>query len=723
MRRTGAALVLAAAVVVAIGAQAQPGRRPPGAPPAPSASVAPAGTLAKNVRAHVGTDYAQHLLRSSDPEDRVRAVQRLGAIGSAEAVAMLVSAAESNQTLRADSRALVEMARALAKFTDNERARSALMLIVNVGNPGVAGRLPVPGRSADALALEEGDPVARAELARETAAIALARSGVDRALEQLYGAARGGGSGQAAAMLALTLAPPRDPGFFGTTGVTMPPAVIRMLGQLGDLRALDVLHAASKSTDINVRGAALLALAELGDERAVPLARTAIAEPDARLRGAAAETLVILGAPEKYKAVVALMADDATVTIAIHLAERVYHAEITKLLAARAQQDSGADRELRLAAIRALGRSPDPNAATALVSTKILADRALAYPAMLALARSPAPNATQLCAAVAAGNLKTLGVRAYVVRSLLRRERSDQAEAVVTQLLSSREPRERAIAVFAEVALGRAAAEDFLDDKEPRVRRAAAMGTLARPTRDVQRLLLARRSKEADELTRQVLGIGLLSGDPDGSVTTTELVDRAESGGADAALSAFALARRADDPLARRIGLLLGSKDALLRAHAARGLALAPLADASGRLADAYAYETDVDVRRALVSALALRTRDASAPARRITLELAASLDPDGPVRQAARRALDGAGAPAPFGTPPVVETAWLRLTLDGGAAPGDSYAATIVRADGTAVPIVFDDEGYAIVAGVPPGDARLVLAPRLPPSKSPSAP
>ena len=46
---------------------------------------------------------------------------------------------------------------------------------------------------------------------------------------------------------------------------------------------------------------------------------------------------------------------------------------------------------------------------------------------------------------------------------------------------------------------------------------------------------------------------------------------------------------------------LLAAKDPVLRAHAARGLAFATLADASGRLASAYAYETDETVRRALV--------------------------------------------------------------------------------------------------------------------------
>src|SRR5690606_1334001 len=103
----------------------------------------------------------------------------------------------------------------------------------------------------------------------------------------------------------------------------------------------------------------------------------------------------------------------------------------------------------------------------------------------------------------------------------------------------------------------------------------------------------------------------------DGLVKTEALVDRAESGGGDAPLAAFALARRADEKLARKIGQLLASKDPALRTHAARGLGAAALPDATGRLAEAYAYETDVEMRRAVVSALAARTRDGSAPSRR----------------------------------------------------------------------------------------------------------
>ncbi len=63
-----------------------------------------------------------------------------------------------------------------------------------------------------------------------------------------------------------------------------------------------------------------------------------------------------------------------------------------------------------------------------------------------------------------------------------------------------------------------------------------------------------------------------------------------------------------------KVGQLLASKDPVLRAHAARGLAYATLPDASGRLAAAYAYETEAGVRRAIIGALSARTADATAP-------------------------------------------------------------------------------------------------------------
>lgn len=705
-------------------AQPRP-HRPPIVVKAPPTATGPT-----NLRAHVGTDHAARLIRG-DADDRIRGIERAAAIGTPEAIALLVESLERSGPradaldLKSDTRAVLAMARGLARFADQERARAGLISIVGAANPNRA--VTARGRSSDA---NESDPIARMELARQIAAIALAKTGGERGMEALYGAARGGGIGQTAALVALSFYPPRDPGFFGTMGAAMPSIVVRLLGQLGDLRALDVLHAAARSSDVGVRCAALLSLAELGDERAGPLARAAIVESDVRLRAASGEAFILLGAPERFKATSALVADEATVAIGLRMAERVHNAEITKLVSLRAFEHP--DRQIRIAAIGALGRSPDPNAAKALVGPALLGDPELAYYALSALARSPAPNAGALVSGLLPTRQATLALRAYVVRALVRGERSSSADDALKRMTSGPEAN-RPLGVFARVALGDAAPESFLDDKDARVRRSAVMGAMAN-VHERPPVFLKRLAHEDDPITRQVLAFGLIGGDPDGLVKTQTLIDRAESGGGDAPLAAFALARRADETTARKVGQLLASKDSVVRTHAARGLALSALPDATGRLADAYDDETDVDMRRAVVGALAARTQDASAPARRATLVVASELDPDSVVRQTARRALvDPRAAIATAATTltdlrevassSVREVAWLRMTLDGGAPPGQPYVGSLVRSDGVAIPVVFDEEGYAVVPGLPPGESRLVLAPRLPTDKARTAP
>ena len=70
-----------------------------------------------------------------------------------------------------------------------------------------------------------------------------------------------------------------------------------------------------------------------------------------------------------------------------------------------------------------------------------------------------------------------------------------------------------------------------------------------------------------------------------------------------------------------------------------------------------------------------------------------------------------------------MTEIAWLHLAGADGNAPPPNMTGALYRADGLAVPIAFDDEGFAIVPGVPPGEARLVLAPRLPAYEPPKVP
>jgi hypothetical protein len=121
-------------------------------------------------------------------------------------------------------------------------------------------------------------------------------------------------------------------------------------------------------------------------------------------------------------------------------------------------------------------------------------------------------------------------------------------------------------------------------------------------------------------------------------------------------------------------------------------------------------------VRRALVAALAERIADATAPSRKTTLTEAARLDPDAQVRFIASRALEG--RVAELRSAPVPEIAWMRLTEASGKAPpagGEPFLAALVRSDGLAVPFAFDDDGYAHIPGVPPGEARVIFTPRVP--------
>src|SRR5207248_2987105 len=158
---------------------------------------------------------------------------------------------------------------------------------------------------------------------------------------------------------------------------------------------------------------------------------------------------------------------------------------------------------------------------------------------------------------------------------------------------------DRALGAFARVALGHASASDYLDDRDPAVRRAAAMGTLS--SYDGRTLasadaLLSRLSREPDEATRSVLAIGLAAG-------------------------------------------------------------------------------------------------DAPAPSRNEILTVTSRFDPEARIRDVATRALASGAPPAPW---PVREVAWLRITTAAGTGPTTPMLASYVAAEGVAIPIAFDADGYA---------------------------
>jgi hypothetical protein len=732
-RRIVAQLALVG-VLTASGALAQSRSWPPPPPPAyarpvgfgsagagqaaPGASGAPSpsslATSSHELRAHFGADIATRLLASPIAEERIRGLERAGAAGTDEALALLVKESERASTSRQSGKAFVVLARSLARYTSEASARTALAAIVDAETPSLAKSSLLA--SSDEARRDEAAHAARFELGRETAAIALAATGDPKATEALVTIVRRGGAGRTAAFRGLAAHPPATPKSFASVALTTP-EMVRLAATIGDLRTLEQIRGMLTVGDATLRAAAITAMADLGDMRAMDAATAAAGvttEPLLRIAGTTA--LVRLGARDAATRVATLIGDDATATAGVSLAGRVSDDGVVKALAARIAVTSNAD--LRTSAITALGRSMQPSAVKALL--ELMRDPTMRSDATDALSRSPAPGALDAIASMSVTPaVHRLAARAYVVRVLGRSETDKRLDAFVAKLASSTDGADRAVGIAASVSLGRIALAKALTDADPRVRRAAAIASLAHGSVDAEANdLLDRLATEKDESTRIVLAVGLLGGDAGARVPTGVLVERCEAGDSDAPLAALALARRGDDAFDAKVTTLLTTGDATMRAHVARGLAASSYKDTVGRLAAVYAFEPDARVRRIVVASLGARKEAADSPRRLETLALAATLDPDAIVRAIAARAQAGRAVDA---VPMLRGVEWLHVEAPTGATLPKELRAMFVRADGLAVPLVFDDDGYAIVAGTPPGEGRVVLAPRLPAYESPA--
>ena len=651
------------------------------------------------LRARFGPDHAEELLRTTESEDVRRGIMRAAASGTPEAVALLVAQADGPSN---DDLTLIELARALAPFAKQDAPRAKLVQMLNATAHVTRGRTTIS--SATAIS------AARVDLARQIAARALVASRDPKALDAVAAAAREGGTSQQNALRALA----SDPVSSSAESTITPPtsaSTVRALAQSGDLRALDALLPKAQAGDASVRAAAMLALGQLGDGRVRPIAIAAFADADPHVRAAAGEALVLIDALERFHAVTQLISSDDTMRAGVRLAHRVQDGEVVKALAARFAAMN--DPDLRLDILAALGRGVGTDDGLKVLAS-VAADPKLGGDAVHALARSPNAHAMATLERLAKERpLRRLAVRGYVARAVLRGERSSELDGVIDELRTSTDGASRALAAFARVALGRDGVGDWLGDRDAAVRRAAAMGALATydghtlPSADA---LLRQYVREPDEATRTVLALGLLGADTSALVPTRSLIERVEAGGADAPLSATALAARKGDAIKAKLEGFETSSDPIMRAHIARGLGASEEPSATGRLAEAMRYEAEPLVRLAQISALAARP---SAPSRNEMLSVTARFDPEARIRDVAARGLSGAPPPSPW---PIREVAWLRVATETGGAPAQTMLASYVTSEGVAIPIAFDVDGYALVLGVPPGDGRLVLSPTLPP-------
>jgi len=189
---------MALGLLVAESASAQRSRRPlpPLPPPATHeapALPAPAAEEGASLAKRLGIRSAERLLRSELSSDRERALERLGSVGTTRALELLARALEPGGGAQSPRERLIAV-RALAPSAREAEVRLALLRVMSGASVQGAG--------------EAADPLERQ--VRETAALALARSGTPEAIEALGKALRQEGALAEAAALAIEAHPPAD---------------------------------------------------------------------------------------------------------------------------------------------------------------------------------------------------------------------------------------------------------------------------------------------------------------------------------------------------------------------------------------------------------------------------------------------------------------------------------------------------------------------------------
>jgi HEAT repeat protein len=648
-----------------------------------TARSAPPSLGRSTLRTHLGIEVAQALLKEQSAEQRQRGFERLGSVGTAQALDLLLKSFESGGAARSAQDRLIAV-RALSAHAFVPQVREFLVrVMVGVGSN--------PGRSEPIDGLIEA-----------AAALALARTGDGAALTALGKVLCQPGHVAETAGDALLAFPPRDlrPVLAGAR--TPSRAAVAFFGELADPRAMPLLRQSVHSAPAEVRAEAAVSLARLGDRDTLDLARHWLAhENGAEFRSAAARILVTLRASDSGPAVVSLFGQEATRKTALELANSAVVPELAEPLMRAARSASREDHEALFAA---LGVSGSRAALSFLASA--LGARETSSAAALALARSPATEAE---AAIEQALQSRITRRAAVRASLVRKQALARAPSGLSEALdalsSSRDPSDRALFVQASALLSPSEASALLEratDVELRaLSRCALFPQLARA-------LSERLAVEPNRSLREALAAGLTSLEAAERVPSDVLLALIEARGLAAPLAARALSVRDSRSLRPKLLSLLESDDPLLRSHVALGLGRSNESSALGVLSRAYRFETDSSVRLAIVRALATRPE----PARERTLRLARDLDASLSVRQAAALALAKA---APAADLPGPDSAWLELTAAGNPAGRANRAAVrgalIITASGLAIPAFADPDGVLLLPALAGGPFELRLA------------
>jgi hypothetical protein len=613
-------------------------------------------------------------LESERLDERLSAMERLGTLGTPAAYARLSSHAVERRS-RFVGREWLTLAHALAGGTADAKVQLALAMLLNQA-------------ASPALGPEEAGLL---ELARGTAALALAAQGDDAALLVLGRALRARGAPARAAAEALIAHPPRqlepliEPG---------PPSseLSSVLGALGDQRAFHVLRGWVRGdADASVRAAAALALTRLGHLETVPLGARWIEAGQGELVEAGLDILLAAQDPRAD----ALLGERLA-------AERVADGDRLRLLdaagpgladAALASVERAPGDEWRWAL---LGRIGGDAAAQRLA--RGLGDPRSAFAAAQALSRMPGEAARAgLDAALAERVALPLGVRAAVIRAHAFGEHSPRLAESMGALTASPAAGDRAAAAWSRAFAGGAAAlAELRSGDEARVIAAASHAYGFDPATLESLAALVESSPAGRERSAASACLATATGRE--LVSTSVLWSLVAEAGPARLLALRALAARDDPGIAGALGSLLADPDPWVRAHVARGLGESDDASAVGLLVARLALEADEGVRHAIVIALGARRGVAAST----WLTRAARLDPSPRVRSAARLALSGVALGDP---PPGRELLWLELH----AAQPDA-AVLLEIAPGLAIPVLADPSGVVVASALPAPEVGIRL-------------
>jgi HEAT repeat protein len=647
---------------------------------------APSSESGVTLRSRVGVERAKALIGVEDE----LAIERLGALGTDAALQELAKIAESPSNL--SERALLLLAQALAEHASHPQGvRSLYALIARGAN--------------DSGTVRAGKLVS---MARAVAAMALARGGSEDGLGLLARMVKRGHEEGELATHALLAHPPRDLAPVLESPGLPNVAMAELLEGLGDQRAFVPLREMVRRGSPDVQARAALALTRLGHLETVELAHHWLAKSRHRgQRRAATEILLQTRDAKASSAWGISYADDPEA--AVELALNYPLAALEEPLLA-AFEKSGQPRFLTL-----LGHTGSERAVKVLAEQ--LGKRGGAA-AAFALARSPAGTAADALESAQSSKLpaaRRLAVFGLVLRRQWLGQGPEPSSDLLSALVKSKSPEDRWAAVWARSMLNADYAEAQLESPSLVVL-AAAMATAGVQPKSFHERAVELLVREKDALRRDLLSVALLSAAASDGVPSLTLSTLIDSGSPLSSLAVRALAERVDPRFEAKIDALLRSTNVSLRSSAALGLGKHPKPEATGQLVDALRFETEPEVRLAIVSALSHRE---SAPARDAALQVARDLDVDARVRAAARLALAGQRlSPSATGS----EVTLVEIP------EGDVPDWVLVSAAGAPV-LVVPTGGQRVlpIVGIRSGDMRVRLAPPTPadddtPSDAPQA-